>query len=39
MLSVVVSEKKIYFEKTMDPSQPGFIGPKWEEFLTKIGSS
>lgn len=30
-------QKKIYFEKTMDPSLPGYIGSVWEQFLEKAG--
>lgn len=37
MLDKIETKRKIYFEKTLDSTKSGFIGPNWELFLEKAG--
>ena len=39
MLDKFGKGKKIYFEKTLDSTKSGFIGPNWEKFLETAGQS
>lgn len=36
-LAQAAPQKEIYFEKTLDPHEAGFIGSNWESFLEKAG--